>query len=526
MITIDDLPEEGGIYAKTKLEWKEVDHLYIHYFYKITNNINGKFYYGIHSILKEDPASNDLVNDGYWGSGTAIHEAEVKYGLENFTKTIEATFSTRAEVRLREAEIVTQELVDDRMCYNMVLGGCESPKWQGGWVLVNYADKSSRKDKMFSIPSEEYYDNKDKYITTGSGFINVNFRDPKKRLEKYFSISTEEYNNNKDTYITPFMNLVAYKNKDDWSDIRRLSPDDPLVMSGQFIGINNGVRQDQETINKKTGEKNGSYGTIWITNGAENKKIGKNTEIPPGWKKGRITEVPVINIITSEIKYVLTKDSDDFLKSNPNWCLKILVDRSGKIITLPKLLELGKTYNRKQICKLLGKDDMTLKKIGRYYGEDDILGVLSELYKDERDKKLSPMKRSRGKRTRKSVWIEHSTGKKILVKKEIVSSYLQSGWSTVKSSLSEYNITDKLREEIISTFVETLSIKETSKRTKVSRKFIRENILKINETSQLRRFKNKSGVIHRTFIPENKEILERISSYGWILTKHVDRTSR
>ena len=67
MITIDDLPEEGGMYAKTKLEWKEVDHLYIHYFYKITNNINGKFYYGIHSILKEDPKSNDLVNDGYWG---------------------------------------------------------------------------------------------------------------------------------------------------------------------------------------------------------------------------------------------------------------------------------------------------------------------------------------------------------------------------------------------------------------------------------------------------------------------------
>jgi hypothetical protein len=99
-LTIDDLPEEGN--GKTKKEWEEVDYLYIHYFYKITNNINGKYYYGIHSILKEDPKSDDLVNDGYWGSGSAIIWAENKYGLENFTKTIEKTFSTRADLRLYE----------------------------------------------------------------------------------------------------------------------------------------------------------------------------------------------------------------------------------------------------------------------------------------------------------------------------------------------------------------------------------------------------------------------------------------
>lgn len=38
-----------------------------HYFYKITNTINNKYYYGVHST--------DNLNDGYMGSGTVIRMA-------------------------------------------------------------------------------------------------------------------------------------------------------------------------------------------------------------------------------------------------------------------------------------------------------------------------------------------------------------------------------------------------------------------------------------------------------------------
>ena len=36
---------------------------------------------------------------------------------------------------------------------------------------------------------------------------------------------------------------------------------------------------------KYNGKNNPAYGTMWITNGIENKKIMRNNNIPVGWKK-------------------------------------------------------------------------------------------------------------------------------------------------------------------------------------------------------------------------------------------------
>lgn len=91
---------------------------YIHnYFYKITNLINGKYYYGIRSTNKEP------LKDFYMGSGKAIKNAINKYGLVNFQKEIIVDYQTRVEVSDYERLIVTKDLINSEECYNIKTGG-------------------------------------------------------------------------------------------------------------------------------------------------------------------------------------------------------------------------------------------------------------------------------------------------------------------------------------------------------------------------------------------------------------------
>jgi len=85
------------------------------YFYKITNNANEHFYYGVHST--------DDLNDGYMGSGTRLKLAYEKYGIENFKKEILKFFNTLDEAYEYESMIVTEKLIHDDNCYNLVKGG-------------------------------------------------------------------------------------------------------------------------------------------------------------------------------------------------------------------------------------------------------------------------------------------------------------------------------------------------------------------------------------------------------------------
>ncbi len=86
-----------------------------HYFYKITNTINNHFYYGVHST--------NNINDGYMGSGTRLQLAYNKYGIENFTKEILKFFDSKEEAFAYEAEVVNEELVETKDCYNLTTGG-------------------------------------------------------------------------------------------------------------------------------------------------------------------------------------------------------------------------------------------------------------------------------------------------------------------------------------------------------------------------------------------------------------------
>lgn len=87
--------------------------------YKITNNINNKYYIGKHQ-------TNNL-DDCYMGSGKILRYAIKKYGIENFTKEILFVFDNEQEMNDKEKELV----VVSEETYNLCEGG------KGGFSFIN-----------------------------------------------------------------------------------------------------------------------------------------------------------------------------------------------------------------------------------------------------------------------------------------------------------------------------------------------------------------------------------------------------
>ena len=86
-----------------------------HYVYRITRKSDGKFYIGIHST--------DDLDDGYFGSGKRIKYSINKHGKDAHTKEILEFHPDREIVKLREAELVNEECLNDPLCLNLCLGG-------------------------------------------------------------------------------------------------------------------------------------------------------------------------------------------------------------------------------------------------------------------------------------------------------------------------------------------------------------------------------------------------------------------
>jgi len=90
-----------------------MNHIYI--LYRIVNKVNNKFYIGVHKTKD--------INDDYYGSGHSIKAAIEKYGKENFTKKILHIFTNAKKAFKKEKEIVNEELIKNKNCYNLKEGG-------------------------------------------------------------------------------------------------------------------------------------------------------------------------------------------------------------------------------------------------------------------------------------------------------------------------------------------------------------------------------------------------------------------
>jgi len=87
----------------------------IHYIYKTTCNITGRYYIGMHST------SN--LEDGYLGSGRRLRYSLKKYGRENHSKEILEFRESREDLKNRESQLVNEDALRDPMCMNLKPGG-------------------------------------------------------------------------------------------------------------------------------------------------------------------------------------------------------------------------------------------------------------------------------------------------------------------------------------------------------------------------------------------------------------------
>lgn len=204
----------------------------MNYLYKITNLLNNKIYIGVHKT--------DDINDGYMGSGSVIKSAIKKYGIENFKKEVLEFFDTYTLALTKEAEIVTDEFLLREDVYNLRRGGT------GGFDYIN------------KLPDILDHRRRNGLKTQSLGVMQKT-HDAGNLSHVYFSNDKEK------------QKIANAKSQESAAILKK--------------------KETFATIKHQQGAANSQYGTCWVTNSKESKKIKKNElefYLNSGWRKGRI----------------------------------------------------------------------------------------------------------------------------------------------------------------------------------------------------------------------------------------------
>ena len=195
-----------------------------HFIYKIICLTTDKFYIGMHST--------ENLNDGYLGSGKILRYSVNKHGEKNHKIEIIEYLPDRSSLKNREKEIINENLLKNPLCMNLVIGG------EGGFTKESQskgalnANKKNWKDPEFVERSKN------------------RMRETALKLHSEGKI--------------PIPNWTGKTH----SDETKLK-----------IGIKSSIHQKDYN--------NSQYGTCWITNEKESKKIHRGDLIPDGWRLGR-----------------------------------------------------------------------------------------------------------------------------------------------------------------------------------------------------------------------------------------------
>lgn len=357
---------------------------YIHYVYKITNCLNGKFYIGVHSLLKSK--NIDPCEDGYWGSGTLIKFLTRTLGRQQFKKEIIFVGQTRQEIFKKEKELVDIKMLTDLRCYNLVTGG----KCRKGNIPVYVGDFK----KLIFLTKNELRKNPE----LKSNIVPLNdkpYYAYKKDTYEFFIISneTEVKNYTKDKGIQ----IVGKAISDGFNDFRNSSPtkgrvvvvkagdpqricivmpkDDPRYLSGEYVGVAKGRHLSEEKRANRCGENNSGYNTMWITNGDLSRKIKKDDLIPDGWYPGRHLSKEKIDNNIKQLNLIRESKQreaiilNNLTNENQKFRLdSIFFSEKGELISPEKLQAIYEPLNSwVKVSNLLGLCRESVDKIKKFY---------------------------------------------------------------------------------------------------------------------------------------------------------------
>lgn len=213
----------------------------IRYIYRITNLINGKTYIG-----QRTPNCENIEDDNYYGSGKLIKLAEQKYGISNFRKDIIVSgLYTKVEIDKLEIEYILKEKELGHSEYNISTGGQQGGNMGEDWLLqVKIANQQEPHKEKLKL-----------------AFVNFKQNNPERwkeiQRERLEAIMIDRANN-PDKYKTFLGKKHSDATKQKMSEAA--------------------LKQD------RTGNKNGSFGKHWFTNGKENIKC---ESCPEGFYPGR-----------------------------------------------------------------------------------------------------------------------------------------------------------------------------------------------------------------------------------------------
>tara|TARA_R110000850_G_scaffold57385_5_gene134277 strand:+ start:12750 stop:13397 length:648 start_codon:yes stop_codon:yes gene_type:complete len=205
----------------------------LHFIYKTTNLLTGRYYIGMHST--------DDLEDGYLGSGKRLRYSIRKYGEQNHQREILEFIDTREELKFREKEIVSLDEIAKENCMNLVVGG------EGG-----FSSEQQRENAKKSNERQKELSKNPKWV--------------KKRSKKMTESLNKQYEKGDREKVYFY----------DWNGKKR-SEESKKKMSLSKKGT--GV-----------GKNNSQFGTCWITKGGVNKKIKKDDLSQfenEGWIRGR-----------------------------------------------------------------------------------------------------------------------------------------------------------------------------------------------------------------------------------------------